>query len=124
MKKCSRCGKDYSDDLETCPNDHSPPANPKVQQEAVPSGVEDFRPSSGLAFASLILGIVAVFSLGGGILAGVPAIICGHKALSKANKFPARYGGRGKAIAGLVMGYIMSSISLIVIIFLVLEFFH
>ncbi len=40
-----------------------------------------------------------------GILAGIPAVICGHMAMSQIRKNPLRVGGHGMAVAGLVLGY-------------------
>lgn len=60
--------------------------------------------TSGLAIASLILGIVGVVCLGP--FGGIPAVICGHIALSNIRKSDGTEGGRGMAIAGLVTGYI------------------
>jgi hypothetical protein len=57
-------------------------------------------PASGLAIASLVLGIL---SLGLACLSGIPAIICGHLALARQKR--AGYTGGGIAIAGLVTGY-------------------
>ena len=58
---------------------------------------------NGLAITSLVLGI---FSLVTCILTGIPAIICGHIAYSRARRAPGQYGGGGMAIAGLVLGYV------------------
>ncbi len=58
---------------------------------------------NGLAVWSLVLGILGFFTFG---LLGVGAVvgtILGIIALSRANKNPARYGGKGMAIAGLVL---------------------
>jgi len=57
----------------------------------------------GLAIASLIIGIVGTVTcgiFGAGAIAGV---IIGAMALSKANKNPAIYGGKGLSIAGIVV---------------------
>lgn len=57
----------------------------------------------GLAVASLVLGIVGLFTLG---ILGVGAllgIVLGVMALVKANDDPAKYGGKGKAIAGIAL---------------------
>ena len=66
---------------------------------------------SGLAIASMILGIVSVLSLCivvYGLLPGIPcsilAVVFGFSAKGKANRGEA--GGRGMAIAGLVMGFV------------------
>jgi type II secretory pathway pseudopilin PulG len=65
---------------------------------SLPGSQQD--PASGLATASLVLGIL---SLGLFCLAGIPAIICGHMALARQKR--AGYRGGGIAIAGLVTGY-------------------
>ena len=62
----------------------------------------DGPPASGLSKWSLALGILALIIP---CLTVIPAVICGHKAISKANNNPELYGGKGLAIAGLVTGY-------------------
>ena len=59
-------------------------------------------PTSGLAVTSLILGIIGFC---GGITA-VVGVILGHLGLSKINRSAGTLGGRGFAIAGLVLGYL------------------
>jgi hypothetical protein len=59
--------------------------------------------TSGTAIASLVLGLMS-FVLG--CLTGLPAVICGHIALSQANRSNGMVGGKGMAIAGLVLGYV------------------
>ena len=68
-----------------------------------PAGVAN----SGLAIASMVCGILALvtFCMFGGIL-GIPAVICGHLALSQINKSEIPMAGRGIAIAGLITGYL------------------
>ncbi|HWB60892.1 MAG TPA: DUF4190 domain-containing protein [Chthoniobacteraceae bacterium] len=58
--------------------------------------------TSGLAIASMILGLLGFFL---SFLAGIPAIICGHVALSKIKRAGGALGGKGMAITGLVTGY-------------------
>jgi len=60
-------------------------------------------PATGLATVSLLLGILGITCLG---ITAIPAIICGHIALSRTRRSPATYGGFGMALAGLIMGYI------------------
>src|SRR5882724_3584146 len=57
---------------------------------------------SGLATASLILGILGVFSLGILLIGSVIGIILGVRAVLKANREPYVYGGKGVAIGGIV----------------------
>ena len=58
---------------------------------------------TGMAVTSLVLGILSCVCFG--FLAGIPAIILGHIAYSRARKCPDQYGGAGLAIAGFVTGY-------------------
>lgn len=62
------------------------------------------RETSGWATASLVFGILDLLGLAacGGFLV---AIICGHIALSKIKHSNGTLGGRGQAIAGLILGY-------------------
>ncbi len=64
------------------------------------------RPTSGLAITSLITGIAGIvfswtFVL---LLASIAAVITGHMALKKTRENTA-IGGRGMAIAGVILGY-------------------
>ena len=59
--------------------------------------------TSGLAITSMVLGIL-VFCTGG--LTSLPAIITGHIAQSRIKRSQGEQGGKGMAIAGLVMGYL------------------
>jgi len=74
-----------------------PPATPKT---------------NGLAIASLVLGIASIVCLG--CVAGIPAIICGHLALKQ---IAARgEGGAGMAKAGLIIGYIITVLFILIAI--------
>lgn len=71
-----------------------PPPEGSVQYSARPPR------TSGLAIASMVLGIVWIYWIG-----SILAIIFGHIALSQIRKDP-NLGGRGMAIAGVVLGYV------------------
>lgn len=76
-----------------------------------PYGYAQPSPTNGLAIASLILGILWIYWIG-----SILAVIFGHVALSQTKKNPAS-GGRGMAIAGLVLGYIgVATLTLVVVI--------
>lgn len=60
---------------------------------------------AGLAMASLTMGILS-FSPCPGPLAGLPAIILGHRARLLARENPGEYAGAGMALAGLICGYV------------------
>ena len=85
------------------PNDPNNPGNPNgpnnpqiqyVQQVHVP------RPTSGMAIASMVLGILWLYWVG-----SILAVIFGHVAISQCNR-DSNIGGKGMAIAGVVLGWI------------------
>ncbi len=61
--------------------------------------------TSGLAIASLIFSLV-------GPIGCIPAVICGHLALRKIEK-GVSFKGRGLALAGLIIGYIVLGLSIV-----------
>ena len=72
----------------------------------IPYQVQSITPQGGsepLATWSLVLGLLGLLCLG--MLAGIPAIVCGHLALSNINRNPILQ-GRGSATAGLILGYL------------------
>lgn len=71
-------------------------------------------PTSGLAIASLVCGLVGLISCS--FLTGIPAVICGHLALSRIQASSGALGGRTLAVVGLISGYMC----LIVIAFVVI----
>ena len=76
------------------PND---PNNPQVQYV---QQVHVHRPTSGMAIASMVLGILWLYWVG-----SILAVIFGHIALSQCKQDP-NLGGKGMAIAGVVLGWI------------------
>lgn len=72
--------------------------------EPRPPSLPGGEPQKGLSITSLVLGLLSVLPCIS-ILAGIPAIITGHMARGRAKKEPGVYGGRGFALAGLIMGY-------------------
>ncbi len=81
-----------------------PPAMPGVPAPYYPAGTMmpiGAPPTSGLAIASLVLGVLSLII----VVTCLPAIICGHLALSQIKQSAGRLGGRGMAITGLVTGY-------------------
>jgi len=94
-------------------NPSFPPVPPEPEQPQMPQPQQFIQPgyampyvsiapqqkTSGLAIASMVLGIVWL-----GWLGSLLAVIFGHIALSQTKD--GRAGGRGMAIAGLVLGYV------------------
>ncbi|HPJ56374.1 MAG TPA: DUF4190 domain-containing protein [Kiritimatiellia bacterium] len=67
----------------------------------------------GIAIASLVLGILGLILIGP--LGSIPAVICGHIAISRIKKNPEMLTGDGLALAGLIMGYVQIGLMLIVL---------
>jgi hypothetical protein len=84
-----------------------PPAPPVQSQVVVYQG----NGTNGLAIASLVLGIIWIYWIG-----SILAVIFGHVALNQLGKPDNQQGGRGMAIAGLVLGYIGLAIVALVIV--------
>jgi len=61
------------------------------------------RPNEPLASWSFVLSLFGLFCCG--FIVAIPAIICGHLALSNIGKKP-HLQGKGLAIAGLIIGYV------------------
>ena len=81
-----------------------PPLPPTVASLPAKAPVFSGEPQKcGLATASMVLGILS-FLLS--CLTAIPAVICGHMALSKISRSGGSLAGGGMAVAGLVMGYI------------------
>ena len=69
--------------------------------------------TAGTAIASLVLGIISIVGL---IFTAIPAIICGHKALDKIRRTDGAFSGKGIAVAGLTLGYLMLVVSAIILV--------
>lgn len=82
---------EFSDLFRSTPSATPPPLSP-------PKPTSNTAALSGMAVASLVLGILGFFSLG---LAAIPGVILGIVALVKIQKDPARLKGAGLAIAGI-----------------------
>jgi hypothetical protein len=91
---------EYEELLETLRKSVKVDAGPACQSESKPVR------TSGLAIASL------VFALALGPIGCIPAIICGHLALGKTKKESAVQ-GRGLALAGLIIGYTILGLSIV-----------
>ena len=82
-----------------------PPGWPPTGQHYVQQGR-----TSGLAIASMVLGIVWVYWIG-----SILAVIFGHIAISQTKRDPTLR-GRGMAIAGLVLGYVGIAVLIVTIL--------
>ncbi len=110
---CSKCGAQNPEGSTTCQSCGAPLAVvPSTQPVAVPYNAP--KESSGLAVASLVLGILGFFT---GITA-ILAIIFGAVAMSQTKKNP-NLGGRGMAVAGFVMGIVVVAFGLLFVAFVI-----
>jgi hypothetical protein len=78
--------------------DKPPPAHPSY---APPIQAYAQPPTNTLAIVSLIFGILWIFWIG-----SLVAVITGHMATGQIDRSEGREGGRGLAVAGLVLGWI------------------
>lgn len=116
---CSRCGQAMPEGATVCANcgQQAAPANASLTGLSSPTSADtpgslSPQKTSGMAIASLIFGIFFIF-----FPMPIPAVVFGHIALSQIKKSAGRLGGRGLAIAGLVLGYLgIAMIPLILII--------
>jgi hypothetical protein len=80
---------------------------------AAPAGTP--RSTNGLAIAAMVLGIVWVYWLG-----SILALIFGYIAKGQINGSAGRQGGKGMAIAGIVLGWVgVATLLLCIVLFMV-----
>lgn len=78
------------------------------------------RQSHPLAVISLVAGILGVLPFP--LMASLVAVVTGHLARAEIRRAPERYEGDGLALAGLILGYAMIVLSLVLLTALVLFF--
>jgi hypothetical protein len=76
--------------------------------------------TSGLAITSLVCGIVGLVTCL--LIPGIPAVICGHMAMSQIANSPTPMVGRGMALGGLVCGYLSVLMLLSFIVMMIFAF--
>ncbi len=81
-------------------------ASPLAMANSYYPAMANMAPNSGLAIASMVCGIVSLLVCYVHAIVAIPAVICGHMALSRINNSPVPMAGRGMAMAGLITGYI------------------
>ena len=86
-----------------------PPAPATVYRPASPAIQPGQYGTAGTAIASMVMGILSLIT---GFLTGMPAIVCGHLARGHIRRTGGAYSGDGLAVAGLVLGYVTSTLSL------------
>jgi type IV pilus assembly protein PilA len=111
VKPCPYCAKAVEDYAQSCPycgrNLVAPASAPGVYSGMPPGNPQ----TSGKAIGSLVCGILFFF-----LPAAIAAVVMGHLSLSDIKRSAGRLGGKGMAIAGLVLGYLGLSFIPILII--------
>ena len=92
---------EYDELLEMLRKTRKPDVGQEIQGKPEPGQ------TSGLAIASLVFSLV-------GPIGSIPAIVCGHIALRKIRK-EAAVQGRGLALAGLIIGYVVLGLSIMMV---------
>lgn len=91
---------------------HPDPGYPRQGYPEHGYPVHQATPGNVLSIVSLVAGIVALLSGGMMLVPQLGAIVCGHLALKREPH------GRGMAIFGLVLGYLMLSFQIVVYLFM------
>lgn len=97
---CGRCGRSISALSQGAPPGGGEMATSSAGAPLSPGAYASTK-TSGLAIASLVLGILWL-----GWIGSLLAVIFGHVALGHIKQSGGRMHGRGMAVAGLVLGYI------------------
>ena len=85
------------------------------------SAAKQDNPKKGIAITSLVLGIVGI--IGMQFILGPLAVIFGFIALHKIKHSPKEYGGRGMALAGIIIGFFDILMIIILLFFFASLFF-
>lgn len=106
--KCRFCGAFVHPDLMGLPAEASMPALAVASPQ-----------TSGMAIASLVLGICWIYWIG-----SILALVFGYSAKREMRRDPARVSGNGMATAGIVLGWIGVATLAIVIVVVLLSFYY
>lgn len=113
---CKRCGQPLPAVNRQAPPKAAPPPPPPPRQdyradyEYAPPRHDYFaapeKKRNGRAVASLVMGVVGLFTLGLFLIGSVVGMFLGIAAIRKENSEPSVYGGKGFAIAGIVVNVV------------------
>lgn len=107
MRPCPYCAQTIEDHAQVCPFCRRNLVALGVPSQSFPGS----EGTSGKAIASLVCGILFFF-----LPSAIVAVVMGHLSLSDIKRSAGRLGGRGMAMAGLVLGYLGLSVLPILII--------
>jgi uncharacterized protein DUF4190 len=108
-------------DLPPPPGGGGPPGLPPGHWTPGPGGpvyvVQQSPKTNGLAVASMVLGILGAY-----LITAILALVFGYKAKRQIDASEGRQGGRGMAIAGIVLGWVMLPLSIANLVWIVYFF--
>ena len=99
---------------------YNPPQSPQAGFRPPPPPAYPMSKDKNMALLSMILGIISItigFCCYFGVLTGPVAIGLGAYALSLVKKDPNKYGGKGMAVAGIIMGALYFVFLILIILF-------
>jgi hypothetical protein len=102
MKFCPHCGQQIQNAALKCPHCKNWLVTAGVGGEAFPPGASvPYLRTSGLAIASMVLGILWIYWIG-----SIVALILGYLALREIRQSPHAFQGKGMATAGIILGWV------------------
>jgi uncharacterized membrane protein len=100
MKVCPNCGQEIQEAAIKCRYCKNWLVTPG-QHSAYSATAPVFPSTSGMAIASMVVGILWIYWIG-----SIVALVLGYLALREIRQNPERIDGKGMAIAGIVLGWI------------------
>jgi hypothetical protein len=99
------------------PGPTPPPAPPAYGQQAGGYGYQSTPKTNGLAIASLVLGIAQIFLC---IVGGILALVFGYISRRQIDESGGTQGGRGMAIAGIILGWVGIGLGIVYIVVIII----
>jgi Domain of unknown function (DUF4190) len=99
------------------PGPTPPPAPASYGQPASGYGYQSTPKTNGLAIASLVLGIAQIFIC---IVGGILALVFGYISRRQIDESGGTQGGRGLAIAGIILGWVGIGLGIVYIVVIII----